>query len=122
MELFEQWLKAKRQEDDARRMRIELEMMIVDYYGCKDEGSQTHKEGDFKVTITGKVNRTLDAAAWDSVADKVPANLSPVAYKPSLDLKGLRYLQQNEPEVYRIVAEAITAKPGKPSIKVERTA
>lgn len=120
MDLFQQWLDFKQQEELARNNRITVEQQIIDEYGCKDEGSQTHKPDGYKVTITGKVNRTLDAAAWGSVADKVPANLSPVQYKPSLDARGLKYLKSNEPEIYRIVAEAITAKPGKPSVKVEK--
>lgn len=120
MDLFEEWMQYKHQEDTARNNRIEVEQQIVDQLGCKQEGSQTHKTDGYKVTITGKINRTLDVATWDSVVDKVPTNLSPVVYKPSLDAKGLKYLQQNEPDVYRIVAEAITAKPGKPAIKVEK--
>lgn len=120
MSLYQNWLDFKQQEDLARNNRITVEQQIIDEYGCKDEGSQTHKPDGYKVTITGKINRTLDPAAWDSVADRVPANLSPVKYKPSLDTKGLKYLKENEPDIYRIVAEAITAKPAKPAVKVEK--
>lgn len=120
MSIYDDWLEAKAREEKAREDRIAAEEQIVSQLGCKEEGSQSHKLDGYKVTVTGKINRTLDAAAWDSVADKVPANLSPVKYKPSLDTRGLKYLQQNEPDIYRIVAEAITAKPGKPAIKVEK--
>lgn len=120
MDLFQQWLDFKSQEDTARNNRIAVEQEIVNEYGCKEEGSSTIKPDGYKVTITGKINRTLDPAAWDSVADKVPANLSPVSYKPTLDSRGLKYLQNSEPEIYRVVAQAITAKPGKPAIKVEK--
>ncbi len=41
-------------------------------------------------------------------------------WKPELDLKELRYLQSNEVDLYGIVAQAITMKPAKPSITVER--
>ena len=119
-DLYEEWLQAKHQEDVARDRRLEAEAAIVEAHGCKDEGSQTYKPDGYKVTITGKINRTLDPASWDSVAGKIPPHLSPVKYKPTLDTRGLKYLQQNEPDLYRIVAEAITAKPGKPAIKVEK--
>ena len=120
MDLFAQWLEAKSREDQAKEERIEAEQKIVDEYGCKDEGSQTVKPDGYKVTITRRMNRTIDEAAWDSVSGKIPANLSPVKYRPSLDNRGLKYLRDNEPEIYQIVSEAITAKPGKPSIKVEK--
>lgn len=120
MSIYDDWLEAKAREEKAREDRIAAEEKIVSQLGCKEEGSQSHKLDGYNVTVTGKINRTLDAAAWDSVSDKVPANLSPVKYKPALDTRGLKYLQQNEPDIYRIVAEAITAKPGKPAIKVEK--
>lgn len=120
MDLFAKWLEFKEQEDLARNNRISVEQQVIDEYGCKDEGSQTVKPDGYKVTITGRMNRTIDEAAWDSVSGKIPANLSPVKYRPSLDNRGLKYLRDNEPEIYQIVSEAITAKPGKPSIKVEK--
>lgn len=119
-EVFETWLDAKHEEDKAREARIEAENKLVSLFGCKDEGSQTHKSDGYKVTITGRINRTIDEAAWDSVSDRVPVNLSPIKYKPQIDNRDLKYLQDNEPAIYRIVCEAITAKPGKPGVKVER--
>lgn len=120
MDLYEHWIKAKADEDAARQRRIALEEDIVAEHGCKDEGTATHHADGYKITITGKVNRTLDRAAWESVQGSIPENLRPVEYKPSLEVKGLRYLQQNEPDLYRIASEAITAKPGKAAVKVEK--
>lgn len=118
-DLATDWLLAKRAEDAARDARIQVEADIIDALGCEEEGSKTHDLEGVKVTITGKINRTLDRAAWEGVAPSIPENMRPVEYKPSLDLKGLRYLQDNEPDLYRMVAEAITAKPGKPSVSVK---
>lgn len=118
---MQDWLSAKAVEDNAKEARIAAEEAVVAILGCKEEGSETHKQYGYKVTITGRVNRTIDQSAWDSVADKIPSHLSPIKYKPALDLKGLRYLQQNEPGIYRIAAEAITATPGKPSVKIEKS-
>lgn len=120
MTLYEQWLSAKAEEDAARQRRIDLESDIVSEHGCKEEGSATHHADGYKITITGKMNRTLDRGAWESIAPTIPEHLRPVEYKPSLDVKGLRYLQQNEPELYRIASEAITAKPGKAAVKIEK--
>lgn len=120
MTLYEEWLSAKAEEDAARQRRIDLESDIVAEHGCKDEGSATHHADGYKITITGRMNRTLDRAAWESIAPDIPENLRPVEYKPSLDVKGLRYLQQNEPALYAKAAEAITAKPGKAAVKIEK--
>jgi len=118
-DLATDWLQAKAAEEAAREARIRIEDEMIQALGCRDEGSQTHDADGYKITITGKINRTLDRAAWESIASKVPEDLRPVEYKPSLDLKGLRYLQDHNPDVYRVVAEAVTAKPGKASITVK---
>ena len=67
---------------------------------------------------------TLDRAALEAVRAEVPAALfeQAIEYKPALKTAGLRYLQQNEPETYAVLAQAITAKPAKPSVRVEAIA
>ena len=117
--LAELWREAKRDEDESRQARIAIEQQIVNVTGCKEEGSQTHQTDDWKITVTGKINRTLDRAAWESIAPSIPEHLRPVEYAPKLDTKGLSYLQDNDPDTYRRVAEAIVAKPGKPSVEVK---
>ena len=113
------WREAKRDEEEARQSRIAIEQQIINVTGCKEEGSQTHAAGDWKITVTGKMNRTLDRAAWESIAPHIPADLRPVEYAPKLDTKGLRYLQEKNPDVYRRVCEAVVAKPGKPAVQVK---
>ena len=118
-ELAACWREAKRDEDDARKARIGIEEQIIALTGCKEEGSQTVEAGEYKVRVTGKLNRRLDATKWESIKDSIPPDLHPVEYKPSLETKGLRYLEENEPDVYRIVAQAIETKPGKPAVEVK---
>ncbi len=113
------WREAKRDEEESRNARIAIEQQIINVTGCKEEGSETHRAGDYRVTVTGKINRTLDRAAWESIAPHIPEELRPVEYQPKLDTKGLRYLESNNPEVYRRVCEAIVTKPGKPSVEVK---
>lgn len=118
-DLGQQWRAAKAAETQANKTRVAIEQQIVALVGCKEEGSATHDAGLFKVIVTGKINRTLDRAAWETIAPTIPEALRPVEYAPRLDLKGLRYLENNEPEIYRQVAQAITARPGKPSISIK---
>jgi hypothetical protein len=46
--------------------------------------------------------------------------LRPVEYVPKLDEKGFRWLQENNPGLYRIMARAVETKPGKVAVTVER--
>ena len=117
--LSRSWLEAKQMEASWREKRITTEDSILKITGSKQEGSETHKAGEFKVTVTGKMTRTLDADLWESIKDSIPENLRPVSYKPSLELKGLRYLQNNEPEIYAIAARAIEMKPAKTAISIK---
>jgi hypothetical protein len=112
---------AKLQEQRATEARIEAERALVALLPTKDEGSVTHAGESYKVAVTYGVNRTIDAAALSAIKDQVPPALfeQAITYKPALQLPGLRYLQSNEPEAYALLAQAITAKPAKPSVKLE---
>ena len=110
------WLDAKAAEQKANEARVAIEEQIVAALGQKEEGAQTHKVGDFKIEIVGKVSRKLDFAAWDLVKDKFPENLRPIKVKEELDEKGVKYLQLNEPQLYAILPLEI--KPAKTAVKV----
>lgn len=113
---------AKITEARATAARIDLESQLVAFVGCKDEGSQTHRGDAYKVTVTGVVNRTVDQAV-------VPQLLADEKYrwaaermfpaKFSIDAKELRFFMFNEPQFYAQLAQAITAKPGKPQVRIE---
>lgn len=118
-ELAEEWRKAKRAESQAKKRRVEIEARIIALTGCKEEGSTTHDAEGLKITITGKLTRSLDQAAWEQIAPSIPEAMRPVVYKPALDLKGLRYLENNEPEIYRQIAPALTIKPAKPAVSIK---
>ena len=117
-ELSQEWLEAKAEEDEAKARRIKIEESIIAQLGKRDEGAKTHGLGTYKVTITGVVNRTLDKEVWESIKDQIPEELRPVTYEPKLDAAGVKWLQVNNPDTYRLVAKALTIKPGKTNIKV----
>ena len=110
---------AKHIEEAARLARIEVENRIIAELGIKDEGSQSHKGEQYKITITGKINRTLDIAAWDSVKNHIPEKYWPVKFKPEIDVTGLKWLRENEAGIYATACQAISAKTGKPSVTLE---
>lgn len=118
VELSRDWLVAKADEESAKSRRIKIEEGLIASLGAKPEGSKTHDLGEFKVTVTGVINRTLDKEVWETIKDKLPQEIRPVTYEPTLDVTGVKWLQENQPEDYKVLAQAITVKPGKTAVKV----
>ncbi len=116
--LAELWQVAKAAEATARDERVSIEEQIIALTGMKEEGSQTHKAGNRKIKVVAKLTRKLLPEEWERIAKDIPEALHPVQYKPSLDLKGLRYLEANEPKTYALVCQAIETKPAKPAVEV----
>ena len=120
--LVVQWVEHKRQEEQANKRRVEIEAQIIAALGEPEEGSATHELADgSKLTITSKINRTVDEAVWLRVAPLVPEALRPVQFAQvaKIDLKGLRWLRDHQPSVYAIVAQAITAKKAKSALSLK---
>lgn len=110
----------KLQENQAKAARIEAELALIELVGVKAEGSSTHKGDRYKVMTTGTMYRKVDEAALGAVRSKLsPAMFESVfRFKPEVITAGIRYLQANEPQLYAIAAQAITATPGKPAVEV----
>lgn len=115
-EMAEKELKA------AQKKRDDAMLQVIEIAGVKEEGAKTSKASFYKVTTTGRMSRTLDR---DNLTD-VQAQVSPfffskvIEYKPGIVKKELDYLEKNEPEIYKIFMQAITVKPGKPGLKIEK--
>jgi hypothetical protein len=119
LEIAEDLFNAKLEESFAESKRVALEQELIDLVGAKEEGAQTHTIGDFKVTITGRLNRKIDWDVFDkSIASKIPESLHPVKVKRELDETGVKYLANNEPQLYKILAKALTVKPAKTSVTI----
>jgi hypothetical protein len=113
------WMDAKNEEIAANKRRIEIEEELLSFLTCKIEGSESHQIGAYKVTLTGRLNRKVD---WDMLPKLgIPEDVLPLKHKPELDLKGLRYLENNEPEFYNAFCKALTIEPAKTSVTVIRT-
>lgn len=114
------WLVWKTEEDWARSFRLKAEKALLKLIPLNmPEGTSTLKQGDYKITLTANLNRALDADAYHAIVDQIPVDLRPVRYKAELDLKGIRYLENNEPDTYALIAPCITTKPAKAAVKVE---
>lgn len=120
--IVDQWIDAKHAEDEAAKRRVELEAQIILRTGERDEGAETHELADGrKLVVTAKITRTVDPELWRQVEAQVPTDLRPITWEssPKLDTKGLRWLMENRPDVYSVVARALTAKKAKTAIAVK---
>ncbi|WP_066018131.1 DUF7173 family protein [Endozoicomonas atrinae] len=114
--------RAKIAEQNARDHRLAIEQQLSEVVGVKDEGSHTLKGDYYKVTTSAGYTRTLDEKKWGEIKDSLPASLANnlVRTKVELNIKQLKSLQSLDPAQYNIVAEAVTTKPKKVSVKFER--
>lgn len=112
---------AKREETEARAARIAAEEALLAMLEAREEGTVSAKGEAWKVSVRYAMNRSVDAAALSAIRDQVPPALleQAIEYAPKIKLPGLRYLRNNEPDTYRVLAQAITAKPAKPSVSIE---
>lgn len=114
--------KAKNEEAAARNRRLEIEGILAQLVGVKDEGSHSEKGTYYKVTTSAGFTRTLDAEKWQHVKSRVSTAIAEkvVRAKLEIDTRQLKSLQGLDPASYNIVAEAITTKPKKVAVKFER--
>lgn len=111
------WLNAKAEEKAATKRRVDLETEILKITGSRDEGSKTTTIEGFKITTKGVINRKMDWEKWQLVRGNIPQTMWPVKTKMEIDEQGVKYLQANEPEYYRLLP--LTATPGKTGVTIE---
>lgn len=112
--LCQHWQELKRREEEARKQRLLFEADLLDLIPHKLEGTETTTADGYKISITTKLTRKLDFAAYKALA--LPDNLAFVTYKPEIDLKKLRAVEMVDPA---LVALCVTSSPAKASIKIE---
>jgi hypothetical protein len=119
-EIAEELYQARIAEKEANEKRVALEEELIALLGAKEEGSEKHKVGQYLITIQGKLNRKIDWKAFDAhVASKIPESLLPVKVVRELDVAGVKYLANNEPQLYKLLSRALTVEPAKTYVKIE---
>ena len=84
----------------------------------EEEGSKTFTTNSGqKYQIIRKMNRKLDGKKLQLIRSRIPENLLPLKVEEVLDKKKLTYLMNNEPDTYRLLAQAIIATPAKAAIQ-----
>ena len=111
---------AKAEETRAADLRRELAGLIQNMTGHTAESSKTYKDGDWKVVVKQPITRSMDWVAWETVKQNILEEFWPVEMKPSLDEKGVKWLQENDPTIYQTLSGALTTKHGAVSVTVTR--
>ena len=114
------WLIAKQQETDAtaRRRDIEDHMARLAAVPSDLDGTTGFEAGQYALKITGRIDRKVDADKLQALAIEhgLTDQLSSLfRWKPEINMTAWK---QASPEIVRPLADAITAKPGRPSFKV----
>jgi hypothetical protein len=107
---------AKAAEDEAKERRTAIEGEIADMLATGPEGTDKAEAGIYKVTVSSKLTRSLDYPAYCAIEADLPEGVRFVDLKPAINLKKLRALEMVDPT---IVAQCVTTKPAKASVKVE---
>lgn len=119
-ELVDQYIRAKRVEDNASKERVKLEEQILAFAPAKEEGATTTElSSGMKLTTTGKLGYVVDDLdALREITRQWDANLVPLKTTTALDITGCKFLRSNRPDLWEQVAKVITIKPAKTAVKV----
>lgn len=124
MSLYKQWLDAKEAERQAAEARRQIEDELIAELGIAetDEGSRTVKADGYKVKVTCRMNRTIDADALQEIAAEcgLTQHLGDLfRWKPDINAKAWKDADE---QITKPLLTAITTKPGRPSFSIEREA
>lgn len=119
-QLAQDLIAAKAAEARANKARVAIEEQLIEVLGSKPEGAETHDLGNgLKVTITGKLTYKADMDQLMQLCGSLPANMRPLKVETKLDEAGAKYLKNNEPEVWAMLAKAITVAPAKTAVSIK---
>lgn len=122
MRLYQQWLEAKETERAAAESRRQIEDKMLEQINIQQrEGSETINADGYKVKITQRFNRTIDADALQELAAEhgLTSHLGSLfRWKPDINAKAWKEAGE---EITSPLLKAITTKPGRPSFAIEKT-
>jgi hypothetical protein len=119
-ELCARWISAKEAEKEAIDRRRAIEDALLSFYGVEEgfEGSQTLKEDEYKIKMTGRANRKINGDRLQALAEEagVSEHLSTLfRWTPSINAKAW---QAADPSITGPLTEAITTTPGRVSFAI----
>lgn len=116
--LAKEWVDAKAAETALRDRRLRIESEMLKQIPVKLGGNTTEKTEHYMIMTVSRLQWSVDWTAYDWIKEQIPETLRPVGYAPKLDTKRLKWLEQNEPAIYRELAHCISAKPQKVGFQI----
>lgn len=115
-ELIEQYLEAKTLEQKTKEARLKIETELFSAFNFTNpEGTKTEIFPPYKLSITNNLRRTIDIDKYNSYSWE--AEYLFIQMRPEIDMKKLRIAEKLYP---KMVANCVTVKPQKPTIKIQR--
>ena len=115
------WLAAKAEEKAANKNRILIEEEILAIVRPNAEGRMSLKLGSgYKLTLDSKMICKGDCDKLEAMSADWPAEFQVVRLKKDLNETKLKEIRMYRPEVWLRMSEAITMKPAKVSVSIER--
>ena len=120
-DIYQEWLALKRIETETASERRKLEDKMAEAYGLNptNEGTSSFELEGYKVKITQRLTRTVDADSLQEIAaeEGLSEHLSSLfRWKPSIDMNRWKAAA---PEITGPLEAAITMKAGRPSFSIE---
>jgi len=114
------WMEAKRVEEEAARVRRDLEDEIVRSLNVSPalEGTSRYESDGYDIRIVGRIDRKVDSDLVQQIAAEhgLSAHLSSLfRWKPEINAAAWKAADES---ITKPLMAAITAKPGRPSFKI----
>lgn len=118
--IFAQWIEAKRNEQEAQKLRREIEDLMIEGFDIPEdfEGTKNIKSEGFDVKIIGRMNRKIDSDKVQELAAEagLSEHLSSLfRWKPEIKMSAWK---SADASITDPLLGAITTTPGRPSILV----
>jgi hypothetical protein len=121
VKLYQEWLEAKETERQAVESRRLIEDQLIEAFSVdqNQDGSKTYAREGFKVKVTTRLSRKVDADQLIDLATNAGIDNEHLQalfrWKPEINL---RAWQSASPEITKHLDSAITTKPGRPSFQI----
>jgi len=122
MSLYQEWIEAKSAETAAVERRRDIEDALKANFNIAEalEGTETRKEGEYTIKVVGRIDHKVDGDKLQELAAEagLSEHLSSLfRWKPELIMAAWK---ASAPNITGPLAEAITAKPGRPSFTITK--
>ena len=119
-ELANQWLAAKREEQEANAKRIRIEEELCALIDVREEGScTTHLPSGLVITTIGKLSYKVNVDALQKLVMAWPDEAKPIKVETKADETALKKIRATRPDLWQQIAAAVTVKPAKTGVTIE---